>query len=200
MSNQNTNYENTYSCKKQMIDNFINTNFNKIKQMAYNSSYKTKNTLFIDDLINEFYLLLIQNIERNNTEKDLEKTMIYFFGCQHFKDSAKNKLNNKKLNLLYYNDLININNDYNYLLIEDDSDINNKITKEEKINTFEEKVNKLPTSYKELFKIIFINKKWKYKDIAKELNCSIYAAKKTRNKLFKLLDIDKNKTKLHLLK
>lgn len=185
--------------KKENIDNFITKNYEKIKNMAYNASFKNNNTLYIEDLIGEFYIFLLERMKRNDTEEDLKNAMHYYFGCQFFKDSTIKKLNQKdKTKFISYTSTDNFTNEIDEEL--DELDLQWKENIENKLKYLKNKYDQLPPAYKELYKIIFVNRKWTHQQIAEELNTTIYSAKQSRKKLFQLLDLDEKNIKLHFLR
>jgi hypothetical protein len=170
---------------KNFVNKFINKNYTKIKNLSYKYAKIYNNECFADDLISEFYIHLLERENRHKTVKDLEKTMAYFFKCLYFNNSALNKLSQKNIDFV---DLTMTETE-----VEDPEKINDEIEQknneiENKLKEVYGKVNKLPPAYKQLFKIIFEEKKWRTKDIAKELNCTIYAATESRKLLFEKLN------------
>lgn len=176
--------------KKEMIDLFIKENYKKIQLMIKKVNFKNKNTIYEGDVMGEFYLFLIDRIEKNNNVEELEKAMAYFFACQYFKDSAIKKLNEKNKYVKFYK----IEDIKNVMGIDDvvENNYEEEII-EEKIQELNVKVKTLPPAYQNLYDIVFIQKKWRHTQIAEELNTTIYAARQLRTKLVNLLKLDENK-------
>lgn len=173
-----------------MVDDFFNKNYNKIVSMSINTARKNKNNSYSEDLIQEFYLFLIERMNRNKIEDDLKKAMYYFFGCQYFKGSVLRKLSDTdKLDIFYIDSAEIVSNILLNELTSDNDGYNNLISSVEldnEIEILEQKLKRLSQPYQEFFNLYFIQKK-SLKEISKLLNTNYRGVKQIRDELYKKL-------------
>lgn len=163
---------------KRAFDKWYNSNYTKLEKYARSAAYKASDASLYSDLLADFYIDTVDNWLKYR-KYDFEVLSYNFFQRTYYKQHPIHKYSNRNETSKNFD-----------LVVEYVEDKKEPDIIEEMLVSLENKVDKLDPVYKEVYRLVFIEKNITIQLLANAMETNIYSAWRIRNKLITKLGGD----------